>query len=140
MHGTQLIINRINDLGKIQASVIAQQGQQWCMTWLAQLRQLILQLYEDQHIQHTKDIVLGMAASIQNTWQEIQLQYYNVQWNTLDFYRQLGTLYVGKGTLNTISDCVSRTFPFIKLLIITHLLLLLNSYSVQFQGEKRCFA
>lgn len=77
-----------------------QQGQQWCIAWLAQLRQLILQLCNEQHVQHAKDIVLGMATTVQRGWQEVQFQYYNTQWSTVDFYRQLGTLYSNKGTLN----------------------------------------
>lgn len=78
-------------------SVAVQQGQQWCMTWLEQLHQFILQLCEEQHAQHAKDIVLRTAASVQRGWQEVQYQYYNAQWNTLGFYHQLGTLCANKG-------------------------------------------
>lgn len=84
-----------------------QQGQQWCATWLAQLRQFILQLCDEQHAQYAKDIVMRMATSVQRGWQEIQFQYYNTQWNTMDFYHQLGILYT-KGTLN-IQKCFDRS-------------------------------
>lgn len=76
-----------------------QQGQQLCTTWLAQLRQFILQICNEQHAQYAKDIMQRMATSIQRGWQEVQFQYYT-QWNTADFYRQLGTLCANKGILN----------------------------------------
>lgn len=78
-------------------SVAVQQGQQCCMKWLEQLQQFILQLFEEQHAQYAKDVVLRTAASVQRSWQEIQFQYYNAQWNTLSFYHQLGTLCANKG-------------------------------------------
>lgn len=70
------------------------------MTWLAQLHQFILQLCDEQYTQYAKDIVLRMATSVQRGWQDIQFQYYNAQWNTIDFYRQLGTMWANKGMLN----------------------------------------
>nr|XP_012232940.1 PREDICTED: reticulon-4-interacting protein 1 homolog, mitochondrial-like isoform X2 [Linepithema humile] len=81
---------------QVQVSVAVQQGHQWCITWLEQLRQFILQLCEEQHAQHAKDIALRTAASVQRGWQEIQFQYYNAHWNTLGFYHQLGTLCANK--------------------------------------------
>jgi len=106
-------------LGKVQASIAAQQGQQWCMTWLAQLRQLILQLCNEQHIQYAKDIVLRMTASVQRGWQEVQFQCYT-QWNTIDFYHQIGTLYANKGMLN-IQKCLTVSlYILLKLIFIEH--------------------
>jgi len=77
-----------------------QQGQQWCVTWLAQLRQFILQFCNEQRTQYAKDIASHMAVSIQRGWQEVQFQYYNTQWNSIDFYRQIRILCANKGTLN----------------------------------------
>lgn len=84
---------------KVQASVAAQQGQQWCMLWLAQFRHLIQQLCNEEHAQHAKDVALRVATSIQSSWQDIQLCFYNTQWNTIDLYRQLGALCANKGIL-----------------------------------------
>jgi len=69
------------------------------MTWLTQLREFILQLFDEQYTQYAKDIVLRMVTSVQRGWQEVQFQYYNAQWNTVDYYRQLGTMWTNKGKL-----------------------------------------
>jgi hypothetical protein len=86
-------------LRKIYTSIAAQQGQQWYIAWLARLHQFIDQLYQGQSVQHVKDITLGMTSSAQKAWQEVQFQYYNAQWNTLEFYRQLAQLYGNKDIL-----------------------------------------
>lgn len=78
----------------------AQQGQQWCVLWLAQLRQFIQQLCSEEHAQRAKDIVLGVATSIQGSWQDIQLQFHNTQWNAIDLCHQFKTLCVSKGIFN----------------------------------------
>ncbi|KAH0944683.1 hypothetical protein HN011_000785 [Eciton burchellii] len=87
--------NQIETL-QIYTSIAAQQGQQWYIAWLARLHQFIDQLYQGQSVQHVKDITLGMTSSAQKAWQEVQFQYYNAQWNTLEFYRQLAQLYVSR--------------------------------------------
>ncbi|CAL1689032.1 unnamed protein product [Lasius platythorax] len=92
---------------QVQASVAAQQAQQSCMTWLAQLHQFILQLCDEQYTQHAKNIVLHMAASVQRGWQEVQFQYYNVQWNTVDFYRQLRTMWTNKTSRREAIYCLT---------------------------------
>ena len=79
------------------------------MTWLAQLRQFILQLCDEQHAQYAKDIVSHMAASVQRGWQEVQFQYYNTQWNSIDFYRQIRILCANKGISN-IQICFDKFF------------------------------
>lgn len=70
------------------------------MAWLAQLREFILQFFDEQYTQYAKDIVLRMATSVQRGWQEVQFQYYNTPWNTVDYYYQLGTMWTNKGMLN----------------------------------------
>ncbi|KYN37296.1 Reticulon-4-interacting protein 1, mitochondrial [Trachymyrmex septentrionalis] len=92
---------------QVQASVAAQQGQQWCVTWLAQLRQFILQLCDEQHAQYAKDIVSHMAASVQRGWQEVQFQYYNTQWNSIDFYRQIRILCANKVSRREAIFCLT---------------------------------
>lgn len=82
--------------GKVQASLTIQQGQQWGMAYLVQLRQFILQLYNEQHMQHVKDIVLHITTSAQRNWQGIQFHFHNIQWNVEDLYRQLGTLWTNR--------------------------------------------
>jgi len=42
-----------------------------------------------------------MTSSAQKAWQEVQFQFYNGQWNTLEFYRQLPQLYGNKDILYT---------------------------------------
>lgn len=85
---------------KVQASVAAEQGQQWCMLWLSQLRQFIQQLYNEEHVQHIKNIALHVATSTQSSWKDIQLYFQNTQYNTIELCRQFGTLYASKGMLN----------------------------------------
>ncbi|XP_050445675.1 reticulon-4-interacting protein 1 homolog, mitochondrial-like [Cataglyphis hispanica] len=92
---------------QVQASVAVQQAQQSCMTWLAQLHQFILQFCDEQYTQHAKDIVLHMASSVQRSWQDIQFQFYNTQWNTVDFYRQLGTMWANKVSRREAIYCLT---------------------------------
>ncbi|XP_029175123.1 reticulon-4-interacting protein 1 homolog, mitochondrial-like isoform X2 [Nylanderia fulva] len=92
---------------QVQASVAVQQAQQSCMTWLAQLQQFILQLCDEHYAQHAKDIVLHLATSVQKGWQEVQFQYYNAQWNTVDFYRQLGTMWANKVSRREAIYCLT---------------------------------
>ncbi|KYN06277.1 Reticulon-4-interacting protein 1, mitochondrial [Cyphomyrmex costatus] len=91
----------------VQTSVAVQQGQQWCITWLAQLRQFILQLCNEQHAQYVKDTALQMAGSVQRGWQEVQFQYYNTQWNSIDFYHQLRILCANKVSRREAIFCLT---------------------------------
>ncbi|XP_011262065.1 reticulon-4-interacting protein 1, mitochondrial isoform X1 [Camponotus floridanus] len=93
--------------GKVQASVAVQQAQQSCMTWLVQLREFILQLFDEQYTQYAKDIVLRMVTSVQRSWQEVQFQFYNAQWNTVDYYRQLGTMWANKVSRRETMYCLT---------------------------------
>ncbi|EFN89830.1 reticulon-4-interacting protein 1 homolog, mitochondrial [Harpegnathos saltator] len=100
------VSNKIESL-QFQASVAIQEGQQWCMLWLAQFRQFIQQLCNEEHTQHAKDIALRVATSIQSNWQDIQIQFHNTQWYTIDFYRQLGVMCASKVSKRDVMFCIT---------------------------------
>ncbi|XP_014478782.1 PREDICTED: reticulon-4-interacting protein 1 homolog, mitochondrial-like [Dinoponera quadriceps] len=98
--------NQIESL-QIQASVVAQQGQQWCILWLSQLRQFLQQLSNEESIQHVKDIALHIAASTQSSLKDIQIHFHNTHWNTIDLCRQLGILCAGKISRRDAIFCIT---------------------------------
>lgn len=95
--GKSNILYKIKIWYKVQASVAVQQGHQWCITWLRQLQQFIVQLYDEQHAQYAKNIILNIFTSVHRGWQEVQFQFYNTQWSTIDLYRQFGNFHINKG-------------------------------------------
>jgi len=116
-------------LRKIYTSIAAQQGQQWYIAWLTRIHQLIDQLYQGQSVQHVKDITLGMTSSAQKAWQEVQFQFYNGQWNTLEFYRQLPQLYGNKD--------ISKRILFIFIYLISFKIIYIKSLFVLFSASRR---
>lgn len=92
---------------QVYTSIAAQQGQQWCVACLARLRQLIEQMCQGEPGQRVKEVTLGVTNSAQKAWQEIQFQYYNVQWNTSEVYRQLGQLYGKNVSRREVAFCIT---------------------------------
>ncbi|XP_046739785.1 reticulon-4-interacting protein 1 homolog, mitochondrial-like isoform X1 [Diprion similis] len=84
---------------QVQASVIVQQGQQVLARWITQVRQLLEEFYQGEYGQRLKDFGQQLLTWAHTGWEQLQFQYYSLQFNPREFYQQLANLFTGGGIL-----------------------------------------
>ncbi|XP_066591246.1 reticulon-4-interacting protein 1 homolog, mitochondrial-like isoform X2 [Prorops nasuta] len=83
--------NQIETL-QIKSLVICQQGQQWLLMWLESIHQYLMNFYDQQSLQSLKELLQQTINYMYNIWEQIQFQFYTIQFIPRDIYQQLEQL------------------------------------------------
>ncbi|XP_012281087.1 reticulon-4-interacting protein 1, mitochondrial [Orussus abietinus] len=79
-------------IDKVQTSAATQQVHRWILLWSEQCCQLLRELYDGLQRVQIKESLLGALYWLQRIWEQLQFQYYSLEFNPKDFYRQLTNL------------------------------------------------
>ncbi|XP_015586866.1 reticulon-4-interacting protein 1 homolog, mitochondrial isoform X2 [Cephus cinctus] len=92
---------------QVQASVTAQQGQQWCAVWFAEVQRLSQDLYNEQYGHQVIDFVKNLGSYLESGWEQLQFHYYSLQFNPREFYQHLGNLCFSDVTRRELAFCIT---------------------------------
>ncbi|XP_043276965.1 reticulon-4-interacting protein 1 homolog, mitochondrial-like [Venturia canescens] len=92
---------------QVEGSVVLQQGQQWISTFLEKIHQFLKSACSEEYTRQIADLARHLMYWVQRFWEQVQFQYYSVQFNSRALYHHMGNLCFSNVSRREVAFCIA---------------------------------